>query len=303
MVSMITKQELISSLQEDQLTTQFVRYVLDDASPTDIPSQHDENSIALLLLRNVSNNDRKNAIAIFDPISKRHFGEDTVWVSNDLFFIALAITSLKFTLHRDFVRSVADLRNKISAGGSHRGLAQAVSAAMTGKPDFTETAAIFSLVLTQYMDNFTASNRDILAAYDSLQSYAWDTERHSTVSYAMALRGMHDIVKSLDLVTQRGGVADLCTFAQEFPTRVSRFSRVIVWMISIVMMTLFVIDVQNSDKNGKEWIMLHRVFASGLGISSIFAILTLVPEFQKKVTKFILRLFRYPKTTEKIASE
>jgi hypothetical protein len=300
---MITKQELISSLQEDQLTTQFVRFLLDDISPTDIPSQNDENSIALLLLRSVSNNDRKNAIALFDPISKRHPGEDTVWFSNDLIFISLAITSLKFALHRDFVRSVADLRNKVSAGGSHRGLAQAVSAAMTGKPDFTESAAIFSLVLTRYMENFMASNRDILAAYDSFQSYGWDTERHSTVSYSIALRGLHDIVKSLDLVTQRGIVADLYTFAQGFPERITRFSRIIAWLTAAVMSVLYFIDVQNSGKTGKEWIMLHTVFSSGLGISSLLAILSLVPKFQKKVTQFILWLFGYPKTKEKIAGQ
>jgi len=208
---------------------------------------------------------------------------------------------LKFALQRDFVRSVADLRNKVSAGGSHKGLAQAVSAAMTGKPDFTESAAIFSLVLTRYMENFSASNRDILAAYDSFQSYGWDTERHSGHSFRKPLCGMHDIVKSLDLVTQRREVASLCAFAEGFPKRVTRLSRIVAWLSAAVMILLFFVDLQHSDKTGLEWIMLHAAFSSGLGISSFLAIMTLIPKFQKKVTQFVLWLFGYPKKREEIA--
>jgi len=240
---MITKQELINKMQDDRLSMQFVQFLLDDRCPTDIPAQNDENSIALRLLRAVSDNDRKAAAELLAPISKRHIGETSVWISNDLFFVSLAISSLKFAAHRDFVHSVAVLRSRISAGGSHRGLAQAVLAAMTGNPDFTQSAAIFSLALTRYLHDFEAGKGDILNAYDSFQSYDWDIDRHSPVCYALALAGLRDILKLLDLVGQRGAIKDYCIFAQSFPRRITQISRLVAWGIAIIIGVFFVTEL------------------------------------------------------------
>jgi hypothetical protein len=295
-VPMMTKQELMNRLQSDNLSMQFLRFMFDGAAPSEIPTQHDENSAALLLLHAVSNGDRKRAEEVLEPISKRSLGGTPVWVNNDLFFVSLAIAALQFSLYRDFVRSAADIRDRISAGGSHRGLAQAVKAAMIGKPDFTESSAIFSLVLTRYMEDFTISNRDLLNAYDSFQSYDWTLDRHSTVSYCLALCGIHDIFKAFDLVSQRGDIAKLVAFAKKFPKRITLFSRIISWTITIIMMILFIIDLRNSNKTGIEWIMMHAFFTSGLGVSSLVAILSFVPKAQEKFTKAALWLFSYPKS-------
>lgn len=292
---MITKQELINRIQADSLSMQFVRFVFDDISPSEIPAQHDENSVALLLLRAVSKGNKKLADELLEPISKRSIGETSVWVNNDLFFAALAISSLKFSMYRDFIQAAADRRVAVSAGGSHRGLAQAVRAAMTGNPDFTESAAIFSLVLTRYMEKYALSNREIVCAYKSFQSYDWDADRHSNVRCAIALRGFYDILYSLDIVSQKSNFEKLIIFAQNFPKRASLISRIIAWGFAAVMIILFLLNIHQSNRTSLDWIILHKVFSSVLGISSILAILSLVPKFVNNMSKFFLWIFNYPK--------
>ncbi len=291
---MITKQELINKIKNDPLSTQFVRFILDDLCPSEIPIQRDENSRALSLLKCVFHSQGKAAGELLDNISKRSIDEGAVWISNDLFFVSIAIASIRFNLHRDFIRSVAELRIKLSAGGSHKGIAQAVLGAATGKPDFTESAAIFSIVFSSYIEKFSVSNRDISQAYDSFQSYDWESKEHSVVSHALALRGWHEIVTSLDLFGDRSHISNLYRFARNFPKRITRFSRLVAWIIVCVMALLIVFQTEISTQVGIELSKLHAVFSGGLGISSLWAVLSLIPKVQKGITQSILWVFGYP---------
>ncbi len=296
---MITEKDLLKRTEGDVLSTQFLRFVLDDLCPSQIPDQHDENTTALLLLRSVANNDRQNAIELVERLSKRQLTDTPVWVNNDLLFVSLAIAAIKFNVHREFVRSAAEVRLIVSAGGSHKGLAQAVFAAMTDNPDFTESAAIFSIVLMRYVEKYSASAKDILHAYNSLHNYDWDAD-HTPVSQALALRGFREILTAVDLSLLKGSKAEMYAFGRDFPKKIGKLSKVIALFPVLVMAILFSFANWQSPAAISKWSTANKFLISGLGLSSLWAILSLFPRFQKVITKAMLRLYRYPKVDENL---
>ena len=294
---MTTPHELLARVSEDAVLSQFISFLLDGSCPTKIPKHQDENTIALELIRSVATDDRSSAQGVLQSLAKRRPQKSSPWLSNDLLFVAIAVSSVRFNAEKDFVRSVAEVRDQISAGGAHQGLAQAVMALASGGPDFTVGAGIFSLSLSRYVQGFVPSERDVLAAYDSYCSYDPDRDFQTPVTLALAIRGYREILAVLESVADRGQLRELCSFAQSFPSRLTRVSRVAAWTLTALLTAVFIGALLNAKPGQTRWGTVHTVLTSGLGISSLWAVLSLIPAVQKHITRAILWAFGYPKAT------
>ena len=292
---MITKQELLDRVSGEPTVSQFVRFLLDGTCPTDIPKQHDENAIALKLACSVATDDAKAARATMAELAQRQPQKSSHWVSNDMLFVAMAIASSRFNAEKDFVHSLAVLRDEVSAGGAHKGLAQAVMALTSGGTDFTADAGIFSFALGQYKASFSPGAQDVLAAFDSYQSYNPHRHFETPVTLALAVKGFRDILFCIEMRSDRKHLHSLHDFARLFPARVTRVSRCVAWLLTFGLAAVFTLALLNAKSTHSGWRLTHSLLTSGLGLSSLWAVLSLIPAAQRRITNAILWTFGYPK--------
>lgn len=295
---MITKQELLKKAGQDQYLIGFIHFLLDDVCPNELPERNDENTTAIKLIRALHQHDQENASKILLGLSERHIKASSTWISNDLLFVSIALASLKFQLFKKFTGSVAEARNKMSAGGAHQGLAKAVIAALDGKPDFTEPAAVFSIVLLGFIGTYQVENRNAVYAYDSLLSYDWNLDFQTIIAQALALRSLKEILLVVESTSNRGKLQKYYNFVQNLPKRISLLSKIISVTLTIILGLIFVYTLIKMKENNENWGLLNTLFSTGFGFSSVWSIVSFASPLQKRFTKILLRLLGYPKVIE-----
>ncbi len=291
---MISDADIYRLTEHDSASAQFAAFIIQNTCPRHIPETSDENAIALRLIGYVSKNDSSKAADELDAFVNRRIGENSVWINNDLVFSALVIAALKFGLHHDFVRTVADFRIKMSAGNSHKGLALAARASLGDNPDYTELSGIFSLVFSMYSTQCKLTRQDYVRAFNSFCHFDWTQNTHTPIVKSFAVRGIHEIINSIEVALPGGEISDLCVFARSFPRKVSIISRFLSFAFALLTGIAFIISKFFASPDGK-WASLTPVLTSLMGVTSLWAISSIYPRTHQWLTKLILRMYGYPK--------